>query len=1247
MPDSTFNPSAAPAEVQTRLFVEPAPTPGTEAATNGKPARKPKATAVGFEPPNLGKAIHLPVPDFNDPNRKPTCLEIDFPIAEINALSHLEGNAGKPIYQMSKWWARRRSCVFRSMLVAAATEAPEDRTKAAALVWDHYYANHQKAGNFKGLKVLEPFMGGGTTVVEGSRLGFSVTGIDLNPVAWFVTKNEVACSDPVQVQALFDHIEREVKPQIQPFYATTCPRGHKGRWIDTRLVRHDEAGRESVPPNAIMPEGFDSMVLKPDERKPYRWDGPETNYTFWAKHGPCKGSQGKACGHRTPIFRSPVIAEKKLSADYLPIDCQHCGCAFHAELGETRIAPGSERVITTNESPFTETSQPFASLFSAWSQLNSAEKRGRITALLSLVDDEPGMRCPSCNQWAGQTVKRTLEKHERVSKAGEIKRSDYGIESKPVYMYLLIHPGWLKGSAGIVDGVELGGWSGAAPEATAAWYRARLNGLALIEVRGRVKLDQSEVPITGPEEDEAAVTEEAEEGEDADRRTYGPPPTITLADGTVFDTRTSTTGLKKSSFRCAADDISQDILGSVQPTGHTAPTSPYALQCYCPECHRQGFSYGGRFFRPPDRFDIGRLIAVDREWASRKEADLAAHWPRTAIAHSMRTHVKDPLPGHGYHAWWQMFQSRQLLAHALLLRSLDDAFTRGFPLDVLEQGLGAVQQYLRNQNMFAIYHAGRDCLAPFLSNPNYHPHPRTIEVGVFAKGYGAWQSTSAGITEGCAWAIDPWEPAVLPDADGRRGIRLASEETVSPQTCVLRCGSSTDLPEFQTDTVELAITDPPFGDNVYYGDCSDFFYVWMRLPLLRWYEGLPERRYFEPERTPRATEAVENAAEHPDDREPWERVPLVPAEHLETVRRQTADSSLNSGDPNPLFRKEPAHDFYCKTLTACWSEANRVLKAGGLLAFTFHHSEDAPWVDVLESLFNSGWLLVATYPVRSDETKGAKAAVGAKKIEYDIIHVCRKRLTDPEPVSWAKMRRWVKDEGKRYKELLERTHGKDMLPADLKIVLIGKCLEFYSRHYGQVLTGDGDVLGVGEALLGVNQLLGDLVDEADPGKRRPPEAEPLTRTVLSLFAERDSLTWDELSKTLRGTAIPPDMLIAKGWVRKHGTRVHVIPVQERYLALRQPGRTRKNVLKTDLDQAQFLIGLAMDGVDVVKDLTDATWMPKRSVEAILDWYAATGSDAVVREKAAVAGRLLSKWRSMPKTMAEAQMSLFTRLDEVV
>ena len=204
------------------------------------------AKAVG-----AGVEWHLETVDFNDPNRPKTCLEVDFPILPINHIAAIEGNAGKPIYQMSKWWARRRSSVFRSTLIAAATKAPDDPAEAAKLVWDAYYGNHQKNDAFSKLKVADIFMGGGTTVVEGARLGMQMYGNDYNPVAWLVVKNELAQVDPKEVQRLLDRIEAEVKPQIMPFYACDCPRGHKGKWTHKADGQGDGArlrpARQSSP----------------------------------------------------------------------------------------------------------------------------------------------------------------------------------------------------------------------------------------------------------------------------------------------------------------------------------------------------------------------------------------------------------------------------------------------------------------------------------------------------------------------------------------------------------------------------------------------------------------------------------------------------------------------------------------------------------------------------------------------------------------------------------------------------------------------------------------------------------------------------------------------------------------------------------------------------------------------------------------------------------------------------------------
>jgi adenine-specific DNA methylase/ssDNA-binding Zn-finger/Zn-ribbon topoisomerase 1 len=1227
------------------------PTPADENSARKKarknlpaPRTSRQAGTNGYEPPNLGKAIRLPVPDFSDPDRPPVCLEVDFPIAPINALSNLEGNAGKPIYQMSKWWARRRSSVFRSLLIAAATEAPGDTSQAAKRVWDHYYCNHQKAGAFRKLRVLDIFMGGGTTLVEGARLGFQMAGVDLNPVAWFVTKNELACSDPGQVKALFEDIEANVKPLVQPFYTTTCPRGHTGRWVDR------ENGKVV---------DIDPAEIPPDQRTRFLWEGPEIIYTFWAKHGPCNA---RGCNHRTPIFRSPVIAEKKLTAYFIPATCPSCGHEFNIELGETRMAPGVERAVLENEPSFTETSQEFAQLIKDYSKGNKEEKQERIDQSLGMLDAEAGLRCPKCSSFAGGKIKRVLEEHrgrrlqmENLAayefKVGNVKKKDLGIESRHVYMYLLIHPKWMEGASGLDDGEELGGFADADPEMTARWFERRLEGMRFVEVRGRIRLADEE--ITEEDEEEAGENEDAAEEEDAesaaDRKKFGLPREIVLADGTRIQTRTGTVP-QQSHFTCQKCGKKQDILESVKPTKHTAPVAAYALQCHCPQCDSNGYNYNGRYFKPLEPGDVKRLILAEREWADRNETDLNDYWPRSELLPAYMTHkLNGGIPNWGYTHWWKMFNPRQLLVHAQLMRAISEAPEDEWPLDVREQALGAFQQYLRNQNMFCFYQHLRDHIIPHMSNANYYPKGQPCENNVFHKiGQGNWSSSSAKIIQGLIWANEPWEAVLPPETGKSKSIRCNTSDPVISGSDIL-CGSSTDLSILNGTSYDLVITDPPFGNNLFYADLADFFYVWMRLPLLKWYRGMPERKHFEPERTPHAVEAVGNTVEHPDDREDYERERFVTNGMLATVRELTGNKELGEKDPNPLYRPEPASDFYQKTLTACWAEAGRLLKQGGLMAFTFHHSADAPWVDVLEALFNAGYLLVATYPVRSDETRGERASFGSRKIEYDIVHVCRKRLEEPKAVSWARMRRWVKDEAAQLKELLEHSHGKELPESDLTIILIGKGLEFYSRHYGQVYTGEGQQLSVGNALLGVKLLLEDLsVDTSENGKHRPPDAaEPASRLFLHVFQGRRSMARDELHKTLRGTGVSQGDIEARGWIRVVGTSVNVIPIEERFQYFTAPGRNRK-VLKTDLDQAHFLIGAATprSGVDVSEELNRDTFQIKRSVDPILDWYSQTDPDTGIQQAAKLALDLVTHWRAKPKRPEKEpiQMTLFEKLE---
>ena len=1056
------------------------------ATVTQKPETKAEETAAEIaRVVSAGRSVAVETVDFGDPQRPKTCLEVDFPILPINQIAIIEGNAGKPIYQMSKWWARRRSSVFRSLLIAASMKAPEDSSKAAKAVWDVYYANHQKKGSLKHLKVADVFMGGGTTIVEGTRLGMQMFGTDLNPVAWFIVKNELAKVDPREVRALLDDIEAELKPQIMPFYACDCPRGHKGKWT------HKASGE-------LMGADFDSLSLTPKERGNYVYKGPEVIYVFWAKHGPC---QVTGCGHRTPIMSSPVIAVKTLSVKAIENHrCRKCGKHFDIEETDARMAPGVPLVVADANDKY------------------------------AVFDKNDGVKCPHCG--FKELVKFAKGKNKKIELA------------------LLMHPEWLAGSPKLDrSGKEYGGSATDDPASTAAWNQERARHMRMVEVRGKLP-ETITCPITG----------------------------------VVFSTEKGTVPTK-SHFACGSCGKPSDVLESVKKSGKTGPVAPYAIQGYCPTCDHEGRAYGGRFFLPftnPRPFDCAA-----KEWNERKDSDLDKFWPKSELPYGFMTHhLQGGVPNHGFTHWWKMFNVRQLLVHSQLLKTISESREGHHASETREFVLGAFQQYLRNQSMFTLWNVGADKLEPMFANNNYHPKSTVVENGVFsALGRGNWASCAAGLLESLEWSKDPWELVsnewLGHEAPHLKSLISGKSEKVYCQDSVghnakLVCVSATELLSIETESYDLVITDPPFGGLLHYSELSDFFYVWLRLVLKDRYPD-----YFGSEHTPKALEAVSNRARQPEDPD----------------------------------------GFYQRLLTECWREAQRILKPAGILAFTFHHSEDEPWVAVLESLFDAGFWLEATYPIRSDESKG-EGEFGSKKIEYDIIHVCRKRTEEPARVSWGRMRREVIDEVRQIQSLLEH-HAKAGLPAaDLQVIKRGKALEYFSRHYRKVFLDEGKTLSVKDALAGINQIL----DEESGRVKEPPPvtAEPLTRQLLRIFDARSEQPRDQVQKFLRGTGITPDEFEQRGWCREDRKVLHLVSPLE--IARTWHGRQRKN-MTSDYDQAMFLIGACFDGsgINAMDTISNQNFRPHPALAALLEWHSRRAAIQAIRNAAARALAILHEW----------------------
>jgi len=116
----------------------------------------------------------------------------------------LVAKAHTPMYLMHKFWARKPHNVVRE-----------------------YIEHYSKEGEI----VLDPFVGSGVTAIEAIKAGRKGIGIDLNPIAIFITENTVAPVDLKKISDAFEKIKRNVKDEINKLYLTNCKKCGKKELI--------------------------------------------------------------------------------------------------------------------------------------------------------------------------------------------------------------------------------------------------------------------------------------------------------------------------------------------------------------------------------------------------------------------------------------------------------------------------------------------------------------------------------------------------------------------------------------------------------------------------------------------------------------------------------------------------------------------------------------------------------------------------------------------------------------------------------------------------------------------------------------------------------------------------------------------------------------------------------------------------------------------------------------------------------
>lgn len=141
----------------------------------------------------------------------------------------------RPVIAVHKWFARRPGTLFRGLLLSEFVEGS---------LKDNFY----KAHNLKGLNIADPFMGGGTPLIEANRLGCNIIGCDINPMAYWIVRQEIEHLDLEAYREAAADLQDSLARQVGSFYKTTClncgsPHAHVKYFIWVKTQKCDECGQ--------------------------------------------------------------------------------------------------------------------------------------------------------------------------------------------------------------------------------------------------------------------------------------------------------------------------------------------------------------------------------------------------------------------------------------------------------------------------------------------------------------------------------------------------------------------------------------------------------------------------------------------------------------------------------------------------------------------------------------------------------------------------------------------------------------------------------------------------------------------------------------------------------------------------------------------------------------------------------------------------------------------------------------------
>ena len=180
---------------------------------------------------------------------------------ELARLESYNKNLYRPNTYLHKWWARRCGTTFRAILKQL---VEGDRGR------DYY-----TPGGLEGTVILDPMMGGGTTLHEAIRLGANVIGADIDPIPILQARATLSDIPLARLEKAFERFHAALHTNLAPFYRTACPTCHstvdwqfmlyglqkrcacrEALFVDSLTLRHNNDGTHTH----LCPETQDILV---------------------------------------------------------------------------------------------------------------------------------------------------------------------------------------------------------------------------------------------------------------------------------------------------------------------------------------------------------------------------------------------------------------------------------------------------------------------------------------------------------------------------------------------------------------------------------------------------------------------------------------------------------------------------------------------------------------------------------------------------------------------------------------------------------------------------------------------------------------------------------------------------------------------------------------------------------------------------------------------------------------------------